>query len=218
LIFEPCKDNNFTISKVTLIDRVFKSDFEYNNATKTQSVFNKNNIYLTFTKRRTRIFKKLYFDQGSTGSSEPCLNIESFRKLPFILSSTGFMYNHNFPKKFPSQLRAYINSTKYSFFNVLHIKRFILRERTGRPVLRRARYDQDRTSVPPYSRLLENQLSSSFLESKLNNTILPERKDFISLSQTYTHDPKQISGNFDEYDDYNLRIRRIRFKPGYPRI
>lgn len=128
------------------------------------------------------------------------------------------MYNPNLPKRLTSKLRAYINCTKYSFFNVLHIKRFILRERTGRPVLRRARYRRDRTTVLPYNRLLEQTSSSSFLDARSNNKTLPEWKDFVSLSQTFTHNPNQSSDNFNEYDDYNLRIRRIRFKPGYPRI
>ena len=62
LLFQSCDTSVVTATKLTLLHRVCTTNFTYSNTQKTQSSLDNNKMHLTFMQRRTRRFKKLYFN------------------------------------------------------------------------------------------------------------------------------------------------------------
>lgn len=142
---------------------------------------------------------------------------ESLRNLPFILSSTGFLYNPGFIKQVSLKSSSYIRCTKYSFFNALRIKRFILKERKRRFFFAKRRTKRLIRKSVPYARSLAYSRQDNIFSMNLEQST-PYFGDFLSLNVNWTlSQPWEYTPGILR-NEYNLRIRRIRFKPGYSRI
>jgi ribosomal protein S4 len=145
------------------------------------------------------------------------LAFESLRKLPFILSATGFLYNPGFVKQISLKSTAYIRCTKYSFFDALRIKRFILKERTGRAFFAKRKIKRTIANIVPYTHRLDKTNLRRTLRD-YDNEETPYYGDFLSMNPSWTLSQPWKSSPGSIHNEYNLRIRRIRFKPGYSRI
>jgi len=111
------------------------------------------------------------------------LAFESLRNLPFILSATGFLYNPGFVKQVSLQSNSYIRCTKYSFFDALRIKRFILKERTGRAFFAKRKIKLTIANIVPYTHRLDKTKPRHALRD-YDNEDTPYYGDFLSMNPT----------------------------------
>lgn len=138
---------------------------------------------------------------------------------PFILAPYGFMYIFNVNKDLlnNSIWKSRLNKTLYSFADLLDVKRYILRRFTKSLNLSSATSPRVNTFLTTQRvTFLNNPLrTGAAVDSPLggSNWISPsyDRLSSHNLNFDARSTPTSLV-------NYNVRIRRIRFKPGYSRI
>ena len=162
---------------------------------------------------------KLHFKaRGSQFSNLTAkLVFKPLRALPFILSTIGFIYTSLFSKSTPSKALAYIKRIKYSFFKVYDIKRYILKARSGRAFLRRKVFKKKR--VLNFKSMLPTTTQETIFSKLITYRHTNLMNSNIAALPAISEDIKIFQGiSLNSYDDYGLRIKRIKFKPGYSRM
>lgn len=136
----------------------------------------------------------------------------SFANKSFILSEVGFLYIEPFKLDVSTRNFSSLKSIKYSFYDLMFLKRSILKSKRPTFFL----------DTPLDG---NNPLQQTLTRFSSNLTPL---KDFMTHSQTHLN---MLNVSFDSLlthefdvnhlegeDDYYIRVKRIRFKPGYPRL
>lgn len=161
-----------------------------------------------FTNRFLNLHKadSFYPERGSTP------NFTSLANKHFILSELGFLHLEPFKLSLSPRNFSSLKAIKYSFYDLMFLKRSILK--TKKP-----NYSIDSTSST--SQACTNLLSrfrGTFFASR--GFLIHSRNHLNILNPgfnsvlTHEFDMNSLEGE----DDYYIRIRRIRFKPGYPRL
>lgn len=217
---------------VSLLKKIFRKNESkphpfYLESFNVSQKLNLNSTYVNNLTKNSHIVQSVKFFKNrkqSISSRQPKsrnhrrhLTFKSLRKLPFILSATGFLYNRSLTRHVSLKSSSYIRCTKYSFFNALRIKRFILKERIGRSVFSKRTISRTISNLAPYARSLE-QLNPYHTLHAHREKAAPYLGDFLSMNADWTLSQPWERGPGVVRNEYNLRIRRIRFKPGYSRI
>lgn len=171
-------------------------------------ILNHTSLMFKFTNYFQRLLPKMY--RNVTLRNQP--QFQSFLNKSFILSEVGFLYLQTFtlvlnPRNFSS-----LKAAKYSFYDLMFLKRSILK--TKKPT-----YFFQKKSNTPFlnTNTLEYRSSKLFAGQTFNgHSQNPLNVLNCSFDSVLTHefDVNLLEGE----DDYYIRIKRIRFKPGYPRL
>ena len=145
------------------------------------------------------------------------LAVLSKHRTSFILSSIGFIFIQNIRKGINSLLKAKLNRYRYSFFYLNDIKRLFLRRPNHFKLLTTSLFSTRRKKSYPVD---INRFSSTFDSSYDEN--LKSRSASLSTTTKlhhFTFKNKFLYNNpFGSYAKREVRIKRIKFKPGYSRI
>lgn len=159
------------------------------------------------------IYKPIIFNKKLTNTVSSKLPIMSKYKAPFILSNLGFLFIQKININVNTKLRSKINRYKFSFFYLNDIKRFFLKK-------------------PGYFKLFTSSLfSNNFNKSKFfnikcfnssfNDTSLKKNNlllNTLGFEKFFFKDRFNFNKNLNRYTRREVRIKRIKFKPGYSRI
>lgn len=135
----------------------------------------------------------------------------------FILSNVGFLYNPKLIYNYTTKVFSNILKERYSFFSIDHVKRVLIKRRglnkfknilAAYPASRAPKvYDSLEYHSPVSSLTQVNSLIHQHASSTSFNHIHDEQGHRHLYIQTFRPAMKQ-----------RVRIKRIRFKPGYSRI
>ena len=145
------------------------------------------------------------------------LSISTKHRTNFILSNLGFLFIQRFDKALKSRLRAKVRKYKFSFFYLKDIKRFFLKKPNRFKFLTSALFK-------PFSQRLRHFSVGVIKTSDNTDTFLNynSRSNFLvqaSKLEAYASREKfKYSKYFNTFNRGRVRIKRIKFKPGYSRI
>lgn len=136
---------------------------------------------------------------------------------PFILSSVGFMFINSFNDSINSHARTRMNKYRFSFFYKNDIKRFYLRKPGKLKLISSFLSPKGFFQTHSLNFLKYNRTTNSLLNESASGTSYTiagaHYKNFLlnPIPRHYSYDSISPS-------EFEVRIKRIRFKPGYSRI
>lgn len=136
---------------------------------------------------------------------------------PFILSSVGFMFINSFNDSINSHARTRMNKYRFSFFYKNDIKRFYLRKPGKLKLISSFLSPKGFFQTHSLNFLKYNRTTNSLLNENASGTGYTiagaHYKNFLlnPIPRHYSYDSVSPS-------EFEVRIKRIRFKPGYSRI
>lgn len=145
------------------------------------------------------------------------LSINSKYGTRFILSNLGFLYNAGVVQHISKDLQSSILRQKYSFFNIAHVKRSLIKQRGFFSI-------HKISQIAPHLRNPRVQTSSTFTSSAVDLSTVNNLLNTQIRSESMSHFAEPWDKNYRytaplrEFNSNALQIRRIRFKPGYSRI
>ena len=145
------------------------------------------------------------------------LSINSKYGTRFILSNLGFLYNAGVVQQISKDLQSSILRQKYSFFNIAHVKRSLIKQRGFFSI-------HKISQIAPHLRNPRVQTSSTFTSSAVDLSTVNNLLNTQIRSESMSHFAEPWDKNYRytaplrEFNSNALQIRRIRFKPGYSRI
>jgi hypothetical protein len=146
----------------------------------------------------------------------PKLAVLSKHRTSFILSSTGFIFIQNIRKHVNSLLKAKLNRYRYSFFYLNDIKRLFLRRPNHFKLLTTSLFSTRRKKSYPVD---INRFAST--DAGVSNNLGSKNTLLATTTKLnhFTFKNKFIYNHpFGSYAKREVRIKRIKFKPGYSRI
>jgi hypothetical protein len=177
----------------------------------------KNNTPLFYNKKTvfgTKIVKLI------TQSIKP-ISIVSKYKTPFILSPIGFIFLQNIYTQTSNYIKARLNKFRYSFLFKNDLKRYLLKKPGKLKLISSSiifnnykdKYNRfGKTFINSYFSQNLNQIEPHTHSTSMNN-ILTSQTPFFSYKNTRKYD--NYLGSFFKKE---VRIKRIKFKPGYSRL
>jgi len=145
------------------------------------------------------------------------LPITSKYKTPFILSNLGFLFIQNININIKLKLRSKINRYKYSFFYLNDIKRFFLKK-PGHFKLATSSLFSNNFNKSKFFNI--KRFDNSYGNTYINNC-LSKNNLLVNTSgvENFTFKDRFVyNRTFNTYTRKEVRIKRIKFKPGYSRI
>lgn len=136
---------------------------------------------------------------------------------PFILSSVGFMFINSFNDSINNHARTRMNKYRFSFFYKNDIKRFYLRKPGKLKLISSFLSPKGFFQTHSLNFLKYNRTTNSLLNESASGTSYTiagaHYKNFL-LNPI----PRHYSYDLVSPSEFEVRIKRIRFKPGYSRI
>jgi len=136
---------------------------------------------------------------------------------PFILSSVGFIFINSFNDSINNHARTRMNKYRFSFFYKNDIKRFYLRKPGKLKLISSFLSPKGFFQTHSLNFLKYNRTTNSLLNESASGTSYTiagaHYKNFLlnPIPRHYSYDSVSPS-------EFEVRIKRIRFKPGYSRI
>ena len=169
------------------------------------------------------IFKNLFTNIVNPGVSKnkSSLLIQSKYKTSFILSNVGFVFIQAIFTQTNSYIKSRLNRFRYSFFFKKDLKRYLLRKPGKLKLIS--------TSILSTNYRKKNKrFNQSFVPNQFTNKLfgLTEMGSNFNLTNLLTsQNPNFSFKHSNKYTKYlgsffkkEVRIKRIKFKPGYARI
>ena len=191
-------------------------------ACRTQSFFSQFQNWFTTTFKvfgqTTQPFTKMF---NSTDAVTTTPTIWGKYRTPFILSTVGFVFIQSISTQTSSYVKSTLNRFRYSFFFKKDLKRYLLKK-PGRLKLLTStslftNY-KNRDNKPFLTRTSSNWTNLSVNKDSLYltpsvNSLLTSQNPFFSYKYPRRHDT-----TLNTFFKKEVRIKRIKFKPGYSRI
>ena len=180
-------------------------------------------INLKVTKRfRSKVLKRFnpktyYTGNVNYGIITGKLSIVSKYKTPFILSNLGFIFIQNIRNNIKIKLKSKINRYKYSFFYLNDIKRFFLKKPSQFKLLTSSLFSNNFNK----SKFFNIKRFNGFFENNYNSDFISKSSLLLNTSriENFIFKGKSLyNKNLSTYSKKEVRIKRIKFKPGYSRI
>ena len=163
------------------------------------------------------IFKPYFNDNVSYNTITGKLFIMSRYKTPLILSNLGFIFIQSIVNNVKTKLKSKINRYKYSFFYLNDIKRFFLKKPSQFKLLTSSLFFNNFNkskffNIKRFNCFFDN-VSSNDSISKSNLLLNTSRIENFTFKGRFLYNK-----GFNTYFRREVRIKRIKFKPGYSRI
>ena len=155
-----------------------------------------------------------------TKSNKP-VSIHSKYKTSFILSTIGFIFMQNTSTQLDHNTKSRLNRFRYSFIFKKDLKRYLLKKPGKLKLLSsstlftnyKKKYSRfGKPFVSSFFSQKTNELSNDLMLSNTNN-ILTSQNPFFSYKNT-----RKYNSYLGSFFKKEVRIKRIKFKPGYSRI
>lgn len=178
------------------------------------------NLKKNFSQKFTAIFSHQLKPISFNNSLKP-ISVVSKYKTSFIFSSIGFIFLQNVYTQPSAHIKAHLNKFRYSFLFKKELKRYLLKKPgklkliTSSTLFTNYKNKYNRFGKPFINSYFSQKLNhfSDNTTSLFMNNILTSQTPFFSYknSRKYSH----YLGSFFKKE---VRIKRIKFKPGYSRI
>jgi hypothetical protein len=210
--------NSLFFLKTTFIKKLINYGIPYYKGVRLNTVLNQ-----ISTKRfNTKILKKFLFKPYRSinvnyDNTLSKLSIISKYKTPFILSNLGFMFIQNININIKTKLRSKINRYKYSFFYLNDIKRFFLKKPSQFKLLTSSLFSNNFNK----SKFFNVKRFNGFFGDDYNGDSVLKNNLLMNTSKVENFvfkDRFLYNKHFNKYFKKEVRIKRIKFKPGYSRI
>jgi len=157
---------------------------------------------------------------GLTNTQKP-ISIISKYKAPFILSTIGFVFIQNICTQTNSYIKSKFNRFRYSFLFKKDLKRYLLKKPgklklvSSSTLFKNYKTKYSRFGKPFVSSYFSNKLVelSGLSPSTSSNSILTSQNTFFSYKNA-----RKYNNYLGTFFKKEVRIKRIKFKPGYSRI
>lgn len=142
-------------------------------------------------------------------------------KTPFILSTIGFIFIQNLHNQTSSYIKSRFNRFRYSFFFKKDLKRYLLKKPGKLKLISsgtlftnyKTKYNRfGKPFITSYFSHNMNQLCD-MTEPLFSNNLLTSQTPFFSYKTT-----RKYTNYLGSFFKKEVRIKRIKFKPGYSRI
>lgn len=145
------------------------------------------------------------------------LPIMSKYKTPFILSNLGFLFIQNININIKLKLRSKINRYKYSFFYLNDIKRFFLKKPGHFKLATSSLFSNNFNKSKFFNiKRFGNSYGSTYISNYVSKNNLLVNTSGV---ENFTFKDRFLyNKTFNTYTRKEVRIKRIKFKPGYSRI
>ena len=164
-----------------------------------------------------KVLNSRYFRQRQVRIREAELAIHQRHGVKFVLSNLGFLYNPKLVQNYTTNVLSKILKERYSFFSISHVKRVLIKRRGM------SKFKEILAAFPSSKNLsITTPSTHSTLSTHLSqiNTLISRQVN--DTSRQYIHSEEGHSNLFVQPFKPDartrVRIRRIRFKPGYSRI
>jgi len=159
------------------------------------------------------IFKPLDNIKTTFNTVSGKLPIISKYKTSFILSNLGFLFIQNINTVINNKIRSKINRYKFTFFYLNDIKRFFLKKPGFLKLTNSSLFSNNFNKFKNFNIKSFSSFSNNIFFSK-NNLLLntSNSENFIFKDRFF------YNKNLNLYSKKEVRIKRIKFKPGYSRI
>ena len=178
------------------------------------------NFQTTFIQGLGKLFNKTHRTSPLYITHKP-ISILSKYKTPFIFSTIGFIFIQNLHNQPSSYIKSRFNRFRYSFFFKKDLKRYLLKKPGKLKLISsgtlftnyKTKYNRfGKPFIASYFSHHMNQLCD-ITEPLLINNLLTSQNPFFSYKTT-----RKYTNYLGSFFKKEVRIKRIKFKPGYSRI
>jgi len=222
--FDNVSDNDLLTTLPSILEYYTLPYFiEYNNMDSAATVLNNkfNKFFSTLFINNVHKFLIPTINNSFIKNNSSQLTIHGKYKTPFILSTIGFIFIQNIYTHTSSYIKSKLNRFRYSFFFKKDLKRYLLKKPGKLKLISSTNlFTNYKTRTGRFGRpFIPSSFSNNIFNSGCDNlptnatNLLTSQNPFFSYK--YSHRYSKHLGSFFKKE---VRIKRIKFKPGYSRI
>lgn len=218
-------DSNDTLFNNSTLDDYYYNPC-FNDSFTIPELYLKKNLSSTQT-FSTRLFKsadKLLMHSlvpvSFVGVNRP-VSITSKYRTPFILSTIGFIFLQNISTQTSSYIKSRFNRFRYSFLFKKDLKRYLLKKPGRLKLISSATlFSNYKTKYNRFGKpFINSYFSQQMNQISDNNQPLLVDNVLTSQNPLFSYkNPRKYTSYLGSFFKKEVRIKRIKFKPGYSRI